>query len=324
MLTSSPDILRIIYVASRVREERVEVVIGYVGLGNMGGPLARRLLLGHALLVYDRDPVAVARLAESGATACSDLGELGSACDVVLLCLPTSDHVRAVIFGDGGLAGAMDPGTLIVDQTSGDPNVTRAIAAELAELDIDLVDAPVSGGARGAEAGTIAIMVGAAPEQYDLVEPILTTISPNVFHAGEVGTGHTIKLVNNLMSATQRLLTFEALALAAKNGMDPRRAVDILVASGGRNAYLEKIMGPLVLDGQLGTGFTLGLAHKDLRLACELGVQSGVPMFLGNLARELYQVHINEMGYDTKVDSAALVVDRQAGTHLVPAQYTLD
>lgn len=298
--------------------------IGYVGLGNMGSALAGRLQLQHQLLVHDRDSAAVQRLVDAGATASPDLGDLGARCDVILLCLPTSDHVRAVIFGEGGLAATVKPGALIVDQTSGDPVATRAMATELANLHVDLIDAPVSGGPPGAQAGTIAIMVGAAPELFERVRPVLTSISPNVFHAGGVGTGHTIKLVNNLLSTTQRLLTFEAMSLAAKNGVEPRTAVEILMASGGRNAFLEKIMGPLILEGNLSTGFTLGLAHKDVRLACGLGVASGVPMFFGNVTRELYQVCISEMGSDAKVDSAALVVDRLAGTEVVPPNYRFE
>jgi 3-hydroxyisobutyrate dehydrogenase len=298
-------------------------VVGYVGLGNMGGALARRLQLQHELLVYDTDDDAVRRMVDRGSVGCADLGDLAARCDVIMLCLPTSDHVRGVIFGDIGLAAAAKPGTLIVDQTTGDPNATRAMAAELSERGLDLIDAPVSGGSAGAEAGTIAIMVGADPAQYDRVHPILTAISPNVFHAGEVGAGHVIKLVNNLLSCTQRLLTFEAVSLAAKNGMDPQTAVEILTAGGGRNAYLEKIMGARVLRGKLGIGFTLGLAHKDVRLACQLGVESGVPMFFGNLTRELYQTYVSEMGPAAQVDSAALVVDRLSGTQVVPPGYSL-
>jgi 3-hydroxyisobutyrate dehydrogenase len=126
-----------------------------------------------------------------------------------------------------------------------------------------------------------------------------------------------MKLVNNLLSCTQRVLTFEAMALAAKNGVEPLRALEILLAGGGRNMFLERVMGPYLLAGKLGPGFTLGLAHKDLRLACQLGMDSQVPMFFGNLARELYATYVSEMGYDAKVDMAAVVVDRRAGTHVV-------
>jgi 3-hydroxyisobutyrate dehydrogenase len=187
-----------------------------------------------------------------------------------------------------------------------------------------LIDAPVSGGIAGAEAGTIAIMVGADDAQYARVLPVLEAISPNVFHAGGIGNGHVIKLVNNLMSGVQRLLSFEAMALAAKNGVDPKTATAVLVASGGRNAYLEKMMGPRILEGKLDVGFTLGLAHKDVRLACQLGIDSEVPMFFGNIARELYQTSIAEMGRDNQVDTVGLVFDRLAGTTVVPRENDLD
>lgn len=294
--------------------------IGYIGLGNMGGALAARLRLRHDLLVYDQDATAVRRLTEKGATPCAGPRDLAGRCGIIFLCLPTSDHVRAVIFGDDGLAGALKPGTLIVDQTSGDPNATRSMAAELARAGVSLIDAPVSGGQRGAEAGTIAIMVGAADDQFTRARPILTSISPNVFHAGAVGNGHVIKLVNNLLSGAQRLLTFEGVALAVKNGMEPGTAVQILLASGGRNAFLEKRMNPGVITGELASGFTLGLAHKDVRLACQLGADSALPMFFGNLTRELYQMCISEMGAAAEVDTAALVVDRLAGTRIVPPE----
>jgi 3-hydroxyisobutyrate dehydrogenase len=294
------------------------VTIGYVGLGNMGGALAGRLQLQHRLTVHDRDEAAVRRLTDAGAIACANLPDLASRCGLILLCLPTSDQVHEVIFGEDGLAGSLKAGTLIVDQTSGDPTATRAMAADVSRLGAELIDAPVSGGVQGAEAGTIAIMVGASPELYARVHPVLTAISPNVFHTGGVGTGHTMKLVNNLLSCAQRLLTFEGTALAAKNGIEPRTAVEILLASGGRNGFLEQVMGPHVVNGELGAGFTLGLAHKDVRLACQLGLDSEVPMFFGNLTRELYQLCISELGRDAKVDTAALVVDRLARTQVVP------
>lgn len=298
--------------------------IGYIGLGNMGGALASRLQLTHTLFVHDRSAVALQRLQSEGAVPCPTLGELTSQCDVILLCLPTSDHVRDVVFGAEGLLGRVKPGTLIVDQTSGDPNATRKMAGELAPLGVELIDAPVSGGTQGAAAGTIAIMVGAAPAQLERVRPILAAISPNVFHAGDVGAGHTIKLVNNLVSGAQRLMTLEGVALAAKNGVQPTKAVEILVSGGARNAYLQNGIVPRVIEGKLAVGFTLGLAHKDVRLACQLGIDSGVPMFFGNLTREFLQMCISEMGSEAQIDTAALVMDHLAGTNVVAPDYTLD
>ena len=292
--------------------------IGYVGLGNMGGALARRLQLSHKLHVFDLNEAAVQRMVEKGATACATLGELAQRCDVIFLCLPKSDHVRTAIFGANGLTAGLQKNTLIIDQTTGDPIATRAMAQELAQQGIDLIDAPVSGGAMGAEAGTIAVMVGASEALYARIEPVLKTISPNIFHAGDVGAGQVIKLVNNLISGVQRLLTFEGIALATKNGIDPVRACDILMAGGGKNAFMEKMMAPQILKGKLDVGFTLGLMHKDMNLACQLGSDTGVPLFFGNVARELYQMCISEKGANAEVHTSALVMDRLAGTHMVP------
>jgi 3-hydroxyisobutyrate dehydrogenase len=292
--------------------------IGYIGTGNMGGALAGRLLLSHPLVVFDRSEAATQPLARGGAKVALLPSDVAAECDVIFMCLPTSSHVRALLFGAGGLAEAIMPGTLLIDQTTGDPNETRSLAERLRPRGIELIDAPVSGGKAGAEAGTIAIMVGADPTQFDRALPLLTAISPNVFHAGGVGNGHVIKLVNNLMSTVQRVLSFEAVALAAKNGVDPRTATDILLAGGGRNAYLEKMMKPRILEGKLNVGFTLALAHKDVRLACQLGNDSGVPMFLGNTARELYQLAIGQMGGESQVDTVGLVFDRLSGTQVVP------
>lgn len=293
--------------------------IGYVGLGSMGGALARRLQLSFPLHVYDLNQATVASMAEQGARACSTLQELAAACEVIFLCLPMSTHVQDAIFGPNGLAAGLRPGTLLVDQSTGDPNATRTMAAKLAACGVSLIDAPVSGGAKGAEAGTIAIMVGAEAVELARVQPLLAAISSNVFHAGGVGAGQVMKLVNNHLSGAQRLLTMEAIALAAKNGIAPETACEILLAGGARNTFTEKLMAPQIIKGQLNTGFTLGLMHKDMRLACDLASASGVPLFFGNLARDIYQMCISEMGAQAQVHTAALMMDRLAGTQVVPA-----
>jgi 3-hydroxyisobutyrate dehydrogenase len=295
--------------------------VGYVGLGNMGGALAARLQESRSLIVYDRDESAVLHLVKLGAIAAHGLTDLALRCGIVFLCLPTSDHVRSVIFGADGESGLMHtlrPGTVLVDQTTGDPVATRAMADELLARGVYLVDAPVSGGIAGAQAGTIAIMVGADAKQLGVLRPVLEQISPNIFHAGAVGNGQVMKLVNNLMSGVQRLLTLEAVALATKNGVAPTVAHEILMAGGGKNAYLEKIFGPRVLQGDLNVGFTLGLMHKDVRLACDLARVSETPMFFGALARELYQLCIAENDAEAQVETTALLVERWAGTSVVP------
>ncbi|HSV79392.1 MAG TPA: NAD(P)-dependent oxidoreductase [Ramlibacter sp.] len=292
--------------------------IGYVGLGNMGGGLARRLQKTHPLRVYDVSATAVRALVEQGATEARNLREVAASCDVILLCLPTSEHVRTAIFGAEGLATALRPGTLIIDQTTGDPFVTRALGVDLEQCGVALVDAPVSGGRQAAEEGTITIMVGASPEDFARIQPVLAAMSSNVFHAGDAGSGQVIKLANNLLAGAQRLLSFEAMALAVKNGIDPEKACAILMAGSGCNHFLEKFMASQVLQGKLSSGHSLGLMHKHLRLACALGSDSGVPMLYGNLTREIYQMCISAMGADSQVNTAALFVDGMAGTHVVP------
>ena len=299
------------------------MTLGYVGLGNMGGALARRLRVQHNrhqhdMLVYDLDPTHAAALAALGAEACGSAAEVAARSDVILTCLPTSVEVRAAIFGENGLAAGARPGALIVDQTSGDPIATRAMAAELAPRGIELIDAPVSGGPRGANAGTIAIMVGGSAEQFARVETILKAISPNVVHAGGVGSGHVMKLANNMLSAAGRLAALEAMALATKNGIEPATAADILLASSGRNFWMEHFL-KKVIGGDLNSAFTLALSYKDVRQATQLGVDSGVPMFFGNLVREFYQMAITEVGADAQVNATALVMQRIAGTKMVAA-----
>jgi 3-hydroxyisobutyrate dehydrogenase len=224
-----------------------------------------------------------------------------------------------VIFGHGALAETLASGSLIIDQTSGDPEATKAIAEELEARGIRLVDAPVSGGAPAALAGTISIMLGADPRDVERSTEVLESISPKITHVGGVGAGHTMKLINNLLSCSQRWLSLEALTLAAKNGIDAATAVEVLVAGGGRNAYLE-LQGSRILAGDRDRGFSLALAHKDLKLACSLGAASGVPTFFGSLSRELYQTAMALIGRDSHVEALATVVERLADVELTAAQ----
>jgi 3-hydroxyisobutyrate dehydrogenase len=291
--------------------------VGYIGLGDMGGALASRLAGQRPLTIYDLNPAAVSAVVEQGGLAAPDLTSLAASADVVLICLPTSEHVRRVVGGPGGLAELLPAGSLVIDQTTGDPRVTRELAELLSERGITLVDAPVSGGPAGALAGTIAIMVGAAGDNFRMVQPLLAEISPNVFHAGPLGSGHAMKVINNLVSCAQRLLSWEALTLAAKLGVDPQDALRILQAGGARNAYLEQ-QAPKILGGEPSAAFTLQLAHKDVRLAAELGSDAGMPTFFASLAKDLYQLCMNEVGPESGCDHSGRVFDRMAGTRVVP------
>lgn len=293
--------------------------IGYLGLGQMGGALARRLQASHPLRVFDLNSGAVQKLVDAGAKACSSGRELAQHCDVVFTCLQTSEQVESAIFAEDGLASGLKSGGLIVDQTTGDAHATRRVAARLKQLRLELIDAPVSGGPQYAAAGTIAIMAGGTPQQYERIEPILKSISPNVFHCGDVGTGHVAKVCNNLMAASQRLLTFEVIALAVKNGLTPEQAVEVMLKSSGRNYTLDVTMRRHILPGELFQGFTLGLMQKDVGLAIQLAAGSDVPLFFGGLVRQFYQLIINEKGADADVNYAVKVFERLADVQITPA-----
>lgn len=292
--------------------------LGYIGLGNMGGPLAGRLAQRHPLRVFDLREDLVAGFVDRGATAASSPAEIGAACDMVLTCLPTSDSVRDVIFGPDGLADALKPGTLIADMTTGDPAKTRAMAADLGAKGIDLIDAPVSGGPRGANEGTIAIMVGAPKELFDRARPVFESISPNIFHAGDVGAAHAVKVGNNLLNLGCRLMTFEVVSMLVNNGVAPDKAVEILQKSSGRNYATEITLPDNILSGTMFQGFTMGLMRKDGSLALELGRASDSPMPFGNLAREILQTAINGHGEDADMSAVAELYETMTRARIRP------
>jgi 3-hydroxyisobutyrate dehydrogenase len=290
--------------------------IGYIGLGNMGGALARRLQRSHPLHVFDLDPEAVARLTAAGATACASPRAVGEACDVVLTCLQTSAQVRSMLGGPDGLLEGLARDSVVIDQTTGDAFETRALHAELRARGLHFVDAPVSGGPPGAEAGTIAIMAGASAPLFARIEPVLRAISSNVFHVGDVGAGHVMKVANNLLAAAQRAMTHEVMCLAAKNGVDPAVAVRVLQSGSGQNYTLNNTYPRHILPGRMFQGFTLALMHKDVALANDLAAKSAVPLFFGAMVREHYQAAINEFGAAADVNEALGLFERQSLTRV--------
>ena len=299
-----------------ITAEETQMNLGYVGLGNMGGALARRLMLKQKLRVHDLRPEAVAALAADGAIATQGGAALARESDVVITCLPTSQNVRDAIFGEGGLLEGLAPGKIIVDQTTGDPKQTRAMAKELAAKGIDLIDAPVSGGPHGAEAGTIAIMVGGSDEQFARVKPIFEIISPNIFHCGGVGNGHVTKLVNNVIAAGTRAVTFEAIAMGIKNGLTLQSIIPVIDAGSGHSVVTRDTL-PKLLNGMTPINFFLALMLKDVRLATQLGVESGAPMFVANVVRDMLQADAYTYGDDADLNETIRTFERNANVKIV-------
>ena len=270
--------------------------VGYVGLGSMGGGIVKRMLHNkQKLRVYDLSPERTAEMAKLGGQPAQNLSALAAQSDIVCLCLPTSENVRTAIFGENGLAKGLKPGTLVADMTTGDPLQTKAMAIELKKQGVDLIDAPVSGGPAGAAAGTLAIMVGAPEALFAKIKPLFEKVSPNVYRMGDVGAGQTMKLVNNMLLAGCKALTYEVMALATKNGLEPKLAAEVLQKSSGRNGTTERSL-QTTIDGEFPASFALGLMTKDVRLAAQLGRDTGVPMIIGRIIEELHNVAMNNHG----------------------------
>ncbi|MBO88669.1 MAG: 6-phosphogluconate dehydrogenase [Rickettsiales bacterium] len=285
--------------------------LGYVGLGAMGGALARRLMLSHKLRVLDLRPEVITEFTDNGAIPAQDGASLARECDIIILCLPRSADVREAIFGPGGLAEGLDSGKIIIDQTSGNPDETRAMAAELAEKGITMIDAPVSGGPAGADAGTIAIMVGGSAENFDKVRPYLESISPNVMHCGDIGNGHVVKLVNNTMAACNRLAMLEAVAMGRKYGLSLEVMNDVINKSSGRSGASERGL-PAMIEGVPSSNFAMALMLKDVTLATQLGINCGAPMLLHNIARGMLQNGLHLCGPEANTDDTAELVEAMA------------
>ncbi len=291
--------------------------IGYIGLGVMGGALARRLLREHKLTVFDLSPERRAEFAALGAVVADSPAAVGAASDIVLTCLPTSAQVKEVIFGDNhGLIRGMKPGGLIVDQTSGATAMTKQMAAELAPTGVELIDGPVSGGPQGADAGTIAIMVGGTDAQYARVEPVLKVISPNVAHVGPLGAGHTLKAVNNMMSAANRLLAFEAVSLAAAQGLDPKIVVDMINKSSGRNNATQNTFPNNIFTDNFEARFTLALMEKDVALAAELATGDFEKLTLTPLILRNYRMAIDRFGRQGDLHQMLRFYEEAAGVKI--------
>tara|TARA_Y100001934_G_scaffold283896_1_gene409289 strand:+ start:452 stop:1276 length:825 start_codon:yes stop_codon:yes gene_type:complete len=268
-------------------------------------------MLSHKLRVLDLRPEVITEFTDNGAIPAQDGASLARECDIILLCLPRSADVREAIFGPGGLAEGLDSGKIIIDQTSGNPDETRAMAAELAEKGITMIDAPVSGGPAGADAGTIAIMVGGSAEIFGKVKPYLESISPNVMHCGDIGNGHVVKLVNNTMAACNRLAMLEAVAMGRKYGLSLEVMNDVINKSSGRSGASERGL-PAMIEGVPSSNFAMALMLKDVTLATQLGINCGAPMLLHNIARGMLQNGLHLCGPEANTDDTAELVEAMA------------
>jgi len=277
--------------------------LAFIGLGNMGGPMALNLLkAGHQVRVFDLSAAALDAARAAGAIVAASPAAAVEGAEAVVSMLPASKHVEGVYLGDQGLLASIAPGTLVIDCSTIAPASSRKVADAARARGIDFIDAPVSGGTAGAAAGTLTFIVGGAADLLDRARPYLSVMGKNIFHAGGNGAGQVAKICNNMLLGIHMAGSAEALALGVANGLDPKVLSDIMVKSSGRNWSLELYNPwPGVMDnvpasrGYTG-GFGSALMLKDLGLAAEAATAAGSAIPLGELARNLYQLHCQDEG----------------------------
>lgn len=250
--------------------------IGFVGLGAMGIPMAQSLIRnGQQVLAYDIAGSARQRAGEEGIPLCRDGRHLGEACTVLITMLPNAEVVRTALFDDPGFVCQMPAGKLVVDMSSSYPPATRRLGAELAEIGLALIDAPVSGGVGRARSGKLTVMAGGSPDHVARAEPILAGMG-QVQAVGALGNGHAMKALNNYVSAAGLIAACEALIVGQKFGLESETIIDILNISTGRNNSTETKLKQYVLNRDYDAGFAYSLMLKDVHAAAELGVELGL------------------------------------------------
>jgi len=275
--------------------------IAFIGLGHMGLPMARNLLkAGFELRVFDLVPSAVAELAAEGAQAARDARDAVQGTDAVISMLPASRHVEGLYLGEDGLLAYISPGSLVLECSTIAPESAKKVHQAAAELGLEMLDAPVSGGTAGAAAATLTFMIGGAPATLEKARPIFAAMGKNIFHAGPDGAGQVAKVCNNLLLAVQMIGTAESMALGVANGLEPKTLAEIMRQSSGGNWVLERYNPwPGVMENAPASkgydgGFMAELMAKDLGLAQEAAQVTASSTPMGALALQLYRLLLKQ------------------------------
>jgi len=272
--------------------------IAFIGLGNMGAPMAANLLkAGHTLKVFDLVAQAVKNLSEQGAQSALSAAQAVQDAEIVITMLPASKHVEALYLGENGLLEHCPKNALIIDCSTIAPESARRVADAALQLGLNMIDAPVSGGTGGAIAATLTFIVGGQTSDLERARPILEKMGKNIFHAGAAGAGQVAKIANNMLLGIAMAGTAEALALGVANGLDPKVLSEIISKSSGCNWSIEKynpwpgVMENVPASKGYAGGFGVDLMLKDLGLASEAAINTGSVIALGELARNLFAMH---------------------------------
>ena len=291
--------------------------VGFIGLGNMGNPMATNLVnAGHELVVHDLRREAATNLLEMGATWADTPKEAVPGRDVVFTSLPVPRDVEAVVLGENGILEGASSETVYMDLSTNSPTAIRRIHDMCAEKGVTVLDAPVSGGTYGAAAATLAVMVGGDKSVYDRMKPTLDAIGSHVVYCGPIGNGMVCKICNNLLSMGIGVLMTEALTMGVKAGVDLATLADVIANSTGGNKRLTDKFQRFLFKGNFEPGFATALAAKDVRLATDLGREYGIPMELSNLVD---QRHVEAMfrGWGPEdSDAVSKIQEEKSGVQL--------
>jgi 2-hydroxymethylglutarate dehydrogenase len=276
----------------QIKEAGMATSVGFIGVGNMGNPMASNILkAGFPLIVYDRNPQAMENLLQAGARRAASGREVVEGAEIVLTSLPASPDVEAVYLESGGLVESAKPGMILIDLSSVLPSTPRKIEPQAHARGVHFLEAPVSGGVSGARAATLAIMVGGDPGTLTRAQPVLRAIGPNIFHVGPVGAGNTVKAINNMMASVNALAMMEGVALGVKAGLDPMTIYEVVKASSGGSKALERIPNSLI-PRQFEPGFKVQLMNKDLETFNTIAKELHVPVSFANVAQQYQQMAI--------------------------------
>ena len=280
--------------------------IGFIGVGNMGNPMASNVLKHFPLTVFDKSAKAMANLVQAGAKQAASAKDVADRCDVVMTCLPASPDVEALYLEPGGLVDSAKPDTVLIDLSSVLPSTPRKLEPAAKKRGVHFLESPVSGGVSGARAATLAVMVGGDPDILARVETVLKCIGPNIFHVGPVGAGNTVKAINNMMACVNSLAMMEGLVLGVKAGLDPMTIYEVVKASSGGSKALERIPKAIV-PRDFEPGFKVFLMNKDLDTFNTIAKELHVPVSFSNVAQR-YQQAALAAGLGEKDTSVAMTI----------------
>jgi 2-hydroxy-3-oxopropionate reductase len=287
--------------------------VGFIGLGIMGRSMAHNLLkAGFDVTVWNRTTARTDPLVKAGARSARTPAEMAGTCNVVISCVSDTPDVEQVILGKDGVLSGAQGGSLVIDMSTINPNITREIGRQLAERAVHFLDAPVSGGSQGAAQGTLSIMVGGNPDQVERARPYFEAMGQRITHVGVVGAGQTVKMVNQILVVLNMLSVSEALTFAQANGVDLNRCLEA-VSGGAAGSWSLSNRGPQMIARDWQPGFTIDLQQKDLRLVLDAAENVGVPLIGTSLVYQLYR-SLQSAGFGNEGNQALIkAIERLSG-----------